>query len=356
MSSVPNILDKLFYNISSGFHNKNEFIKQAIKLGINKEEAAEYYDNQATNQINKPTIDARKYSRIISPSYMYSVQMDLADVVKNNVLNSNVKYLLFIIDVYSRKLWIMPLKSKKSNVILPIIEEWIKKHKPKNITTDPGLEFTNNKFKQLLKDNNITLWLSRPKHKNQTAIVERAIRTIRSKVKKYMDAYNTKVWIDVLDDIVDNYNNSVHKSLGLTPNQMANVDSKFLVDNLEYNHSNNLYEIGDKVRKLIKHNIFDKEGDKYSKTIYTIDKIEGNRIYLNDSKDKNDYYLPRELLKINKAAHPKPIERINRETKLAIARRIKSERFSPMTKEEKLNIGLAKSRSRRQLKAVNYKY
>ena len=337
-----NILSELFYDVNRGFQNKNDFIKQAKLLGISKEEAAEYYDNQATNQINKPVV--QKYSKIVSPQYMFSVQMDLADVVKNHVLNGHIKYLLFIIDVFSRKLWIIPLKSKKSDKVLSVLKEWINEHKPKNITTDPGLEFANNKFKQFLKEKNIKLWLSRAGHKNQTAIVERVIRTIRNKIKKYLDAYNTKVWIDVLNDIVDNYNNTVHKSLGITPNEMANSGEKKI--NV-FNTEDNEYEVGDKVRKLIKHNIFDKEGDKYSKTIYTVHKINGNRIFLNDSKGENDYYLPRELLKIEKAENPTPIERENRETKLAKARKIKSEKYRALTKEEKLNIGLAKNRSRR---------
>ena len=83
--------------------------------------------------------------------------------------------------------------------------------------TDAGTEFINKKTQELLKQNKIEWFQSQNETKAQ--IVERFNRTLKDRMYKYFTANNTKRWIDVLPDLVHNYNNSYHRSIKMTPVQ-----------------------------------------------------------------------------------------------------------------------------------------
>ena len=105
-------------------------------------------------------------------------------------------------------------------------------------------------------------------------VAERAIRTIKTRLQKYFTEKNTKKWIDVLDDFVDNYNHTPHRSIKMAPQAVSheNRDQVFntLYPNIDVKVKPRL-KIGDKCRILLEKEIFEKGYTKnWSNEIYEI--------------------------------------------------------------------------------------
>ena len=87
--------------------------------------------------------------------------------------------------------------------------------KPNKIWVDKGSEFYNNSFTKWLKDNGIEMYST--KNGGKSVIAEKFIRTLKTKIYKYMTAISENVYIDKLDDIVKDYNNKYHTSIKMKP-------------------------------------------------------------------------------------------------------------------------------------------
>ena len=86
--------------------------------------------------------------------------------------------------------------------------------KPNKIWVDQGSEFYNNAFKDFLKINNIKMYSTCNKY---NVVAEKFIRNLKNKIFKHMSAFSKNVYFDVLDDIVNKYNNTVHRSIKMKP-------------------------------------------------------------------------------------------------------------------------------------------
>ena len=80
---------------------------------------------------------------------------------------------------------------------------------------DQGSEFYNQSFQDFLKINNIEMYLTY--NDGKSVVAERFIRTLKNKIYKHMTTISKNVYIDVLDDIVNKYNNTVHKTIKMKP-------------------------------------------------------------------------------------------------------------------------------------------
>ena len=80
--------------------------------------------------------------------------------------------------------------------------------KPKKIWVDKGSEYYNSSFKKWLKDNDIEMYSIH--NEGKSVVVERFIRTLKNKIYKYMTSISKHMYIDKLDDIVDEYSNAYH--------------------------------------------------------------------------------------------------------------------------------------------------
>lgn len=150
-------------------------------------------------------------------------QLDLMNVISfHPESNDGFKYLLVIMDVFSRKLALVPLYDKSSKETADATELLFMTtgRIPKSIATDSGREFKGNHFKDLCRKYGIKQYYTIPNITHAT-IAERVIKTLRIKIGKYMLHYGTTRYADVLGDIVDGYNNSVHSTIELSPNDAA---------------------------------------------------------------------------------------------------------------------------------------
>ena len=116
--------------------------------------------------------------------------------------------------------------------------------KPKKIWVDKGSEFYNNSFKKLLKGNDIEMYSIH--NKGKSVVAERFIRTLKTKINKYMTSISENVYIDKLDDIVNKYNNTCHRAMKMKPVDVKN--NTFIDSSKKVNDKDPKFKVGDHVR------------------------------------------------------------------------------------------------------------
>ena len=168
-----------------------------------------------------------KQPRTYNPYYVYrpraQVQADLIDMIAYGGQNDNVKHLLLLVDLFSRKCWVLPLINKTGEAVRDALTTWLnsddmRQRPPKIFRSDSGTEFKNRWVSELLRSKRIKQQFASGTSKASYA--ERANKTLEIMVNKYITQRQSFRYIDVLDDIVQSYNSRGHRSLdGMTPNE-----------------------------------------------------------------------------------------------------------------------------------------
>ena len=181
--------------------------------------------------------------------------VDLADMQSLSRKNKGIKYLLYAIDLYGKYAFVMPLKDKKGISIVNAFNKIIKQsnRKPNKIWVDQGGEFHNNVFEKWLSDNDINMYSTY--NEGKSVVAERFIRTLKNKLYKHMTATGKNVYYDVLDDVVNKYNNTKHSTIKMEPIDVKN-NKRVYID--ELNEKDSKFKVGDRVRISKFKNIFAK--------------------------------------------------------------------------------------------------
>ena len=142
------------------------------------------------------------------------------------------------------------MKDKKGATITNAFQSILdsSKRKPNKIWVDQGSEFYNNVFKKWLKDNDISMYSTY--NEGKSVVAERFIRTLKNQIYKHMTAISKNVYFDVLDDIVDEYNNTYHKTIKMKPIDVGDdsfVEYNGIAFNEESNEKDPKFEVGDHV-------------------------------------------------------------------------------------------------------------
>ena len=212
--------------------------------------------------------------------------LDLADMQSLSKKNKGVKYLLCAIDLYSKYVFAIPLKDKKGISIVNAFNKIIKQsnRKPNKIWVDQGGEFYNNVFEKWLSDNDINMYSTY--NEGESVVAETFIRTLKNKLYKHVTATGKNVYYDVLDDVVNKYNNTKHSTIEMKPIDVKN-NKRVYID--EHNEKDSKFKVGDRVRISRYKNIFAKRyAPKWSSEIFIDNKINDTVPYTYNLKDLND--------------------------------------------------------------------
>ena len=131
---------------------------------------------------------------------------------------------------------------KRSNVFKKILSD--SNRKPNKTWVDQVSEFYNNPFKDVLKINSIEMYSTYNERKS--VVAERFIRTLKNKIFKHMTAISKNVYFDVLDDILNKYNNTIHKTIKLKPIDVTG--DSYAEYNEDFNKKDPKFKFGDHVR------------------------------------------------------------------------------------------------------------
>ena len=223
---------------------------------------------QLANEIHKPVRRKFEKRRVIITGKNSNSPVDntwtadLVDMQPYSRWNRGYKYLLTVLDVFSKYAWVVPIKDKKGETITKAFKVIVGKRKPVYLWTDKGTEFYNSDFKEYLKENGITLYSTQNVEKS--SVIERFNRTLKSKMFKQFTIQNSTVFTDILPQIVEEYNNTYHSTIKMTPKE-ASLKKSESIAHLNSYHDESFpkfkkpsFKEGDKVRISKYRGIFDK--------------------------------------------------------------------------------------------------
>ena len=233
---------------------------------------------QDTYTLHKPARRNFKRNCVIVGGIDEQWQMDLADMQSLKQYNDEYRYLLVCIDVFSKYAWIVPIKSKTGPALVEAFKVILSSgRKPHKIMTDQGTEFFNKPFQTLLKNEDIQLFNTF--NETKASIVERVIRTFKTKMWRYFTAKKTMRYLNILPDLVYSYNHSEHRSIGRPPALVNSENEGEVFRTLYRNVLDNVqpvkykFKIGDQVRiSKIKRKFEKGYLPNYSKEIFTVSK------------------------------------------------------------------------------------
>ena len=188
--------------------------------------------------------------------------------------NNGIKYLLMVIDVFSKYGWIVPLKSKTGVDVANALSKIFIERRCSKMWVDKGKEFCNKHVKAL------DIQLYSTENEEKSCVVERWNRTMKEKMFKYFSANNTKKYIDILDEMVNNYNNTKHSSIKMTPVEASNKKNKNRVwlnlnGKTRTNPVEPKFSVGDKVRITKKKSNFEKGfTPRWTEEVFTVLQIQ----------------------------------------------------------------------------------
>jgi hypothetical protein len=175
------------------------------------------------------TLHTQKRKSFVRNKYIVSNiddlwQADLAILKNISKYNDGVKYLLVVVDVFSKYSWLRPLKNKAAKEVNDAFESIFKAEgrKPRDIQCDKGREFVSVASAKFFKQRGIHFYTTRNPD-TKAAVVERFIKTIKTRLWRYFTHKNTFRYVDVIQDLVRAYNNTVHSSTKMAP---ADVNDK----------------------------------------------------------------------------------------------------------------------------------
>ena len=278
--------------------------KVKFGMGVKKKDLAE--------ELHKPIRRKFKKRRVLVNGIDKIWAADLVDMQAFAKFNLGVKYLLAAIDVFSKYGWLIPLKDKTGKSVASALKHIFEERKPEKMWVDKGKEFYNKDVKDLIE-------LYSTENEEKASVVERWIRTMKEKMCKYFSAKSTNVYINVLPDLVKEYNNTRHSSIKMMRVKAIIKENELTVwrnlypEHLEIHDIKPKFSVGDKVRISKKKKTFEK-GDttRWTEEIFTIVEVKHTLPItykiadLNGEEIKGTFYEPelqktcQELLRIEK--------------------------------------------------------
>ena len=184
--------------------------KQKLGLGV------ENHNNILSEELHKSKRKNYPRRNIIVNHIDEIFAADLVEMQKFTKLNKGYRYLLTCIDIFSKYCWVISLKDKKGINVKNALEKIFKQRSPKFLWTDRGTEFYNKQVHDLLNENNIKLY-STNNSEIKSSVVERFNRTFKNMMYKKFTENNNTIFYNILDELVNNYNNKYHSTIKMTP-------------------------------------------------------------------------------------------------------------------------------------------
>ena len=248
--------------------------KKRFGWGLSETEKKKKKFSTLAEELHKPVKRKFNKRRVMVNGIDKIWAADLADMKAFEKDNDGYTFLLMVIDIFSKYGWIVPLKNKKGVNVAKALENIFQERKPKKLWTDKGAEFYNKDVKKLLD-------IYSTENEEKSSIVERWIRTMKEKMWKYFTDNNTYRYIDILPDLVKDYNNTVHTSIKMTPIEASKKENELTVwrnlypDRYKIHNLQPKFSVGDEVRITKKKKVFEKGyTTRWTEEIFTIKKIQ----------------------------------------------------------------------------------
>ena len=186
---------------------------------------------------------------------------DLVEVQRLAKHNRGIRYLLTVVDVLSKYAWVQPLKTKTGVALVRAFEKIVRQGRhPNRLQTDRGKEFYNRTSQRWVDEQDIQHFFTEGDAK--ASVVERFNRTLKERLYRYLTTANTLRFDDVLPELVQGYNATRHRSIGMPPQDVTwdNEEAvwKRLYSKRLKGQKKPQFKVGDHVRLNAIHRTFEK--------------------------------------------------------------------------------------------------
>jgi transposase InsO family protein len=287
-----NLIDRLYNDPAYGFVGQEKLYRRAKALNreITHKDIKDYYDSRVDIQrfkLQKPNYEQFK---IASPN-PDSWQIDLAFWFKKTILTC--------ININSRLGYAAIVSNKQAKTVIEALEVFVKANKPSIITSDNGKEFMARAVQRFFKDKGIEHYNNEAGDHYTMGKIERFNRTIKQRLMQIPNREDLTP--KLLKAVIDNYNTSEHRSIGMTPKEAkGHVAANENDHNQEVMQKlNNELDIGASVLYRLQKGTFDKEDARWSKAVYEIVDIDGYKVQIRSKNGKRLYKRPNDLKIVN---------------------------------------------------------
>lgn len=234
-------LENLYYDPShyAGYSSVNN-LSRAAKTNFEPNEIVDWLKSQDAYTLHRPI--RRKFPRL-----HYNVtniddlwEADLIELRNLKSYNDGYCYLLVVIDVLSKFVWVEPLRDKTGSTVEKAFQNILSRSGgrfPVYVQTDKGKEFIARPLQKFLEEKDIRFRVTRnPDIK--ASVVERFNRTLKERMWRYFTHKNSRRYIDVLQSIVRAYNHTVHSTIKMQPAVVTRENARIAHENMNRRWNN----------------------------------------------------------------------------------------------------------------------
>ena len=299
IESEDSKIDLEKYYEQFNFPASSTFVKQLKNEGIKitKKEIDDFLASRVEQQQTTIQPNRKKLlGKIVSYRPLSLIQMDIFDMQNFARTNKGYKYILCIIDVFTRKVWTYKMMKKVNDNVQEsfkdfLLKSGIQNNTPSILMSDNDGTFTNDTFQFILEKNKIIHQPNIIDDHHALGLIDRFARTIKTIFTRlFLQPGNNGNWIDHIDKIVANYNNNGHTAIdNIKPNDAFLKKNLKKIYNINYekslfNISVSDIDVNDKVRIKLKGKFRKGTDARYTDEVYTVTKVRGNSITLDDDK------------------------------------------------------------------------
>ena len=212
-------LQQVYYNARSpGSYGGVEALRRVSQQ--KRAHVQDWLEYQEAYTLHKARRGVKKFARrpTIVGGIDHQWQADLIDLPKLKKANDGYRYMLTVIDVFSKYAWIRLLKDKTGNALVKAMKAIFAQdgRKPAQLQTDKGTEFMNRTFQRFLRDQQIDFFTSENED-IKGAVIERFNRTLKDRLWRYFTYHQSLRYVEAVPLLMKAYNRSFHRSIKRAP-------------------------------------------------------------------------------------------------------------------------------------------
>lgn len=247
---------------------------------VTSKEIKDWLQSNPEYSKHRKVFQVKQRPRVIVSGIDDQFEADLASFDNADLVQANdgCKYMLVVIDVFSRYLWVRGLENKKVETVLEAFDDIFKNSKrlPRRLRTDRGTEFTSKKTRKFMSERGISQMFT--SNEVQANYAERVIQTLKKKIFSFLRMNNSQRYIDVLQDLVTSYNNTWHHGIRELPAKVSKQNEKRLwwqmywpVERKWNQRQDFVFSVGDFVRISLRKTAFGREySDKFTGEVFEV--------------------------------------------------------------------------------------
>jgi len=175
--------------------------------GKSRQHVIDFLSGQDGYTLHKPIRTKFQRRKVFSKGIANLVQADLVDLTIIVRYNDGYRFLLTATDVFTKMAWVIPLKTKSGREVASAFDRILKDRRFNMLQTDKGTDFMNVHFRRLMSEYTVHHYMSENEDL-KASVVERFNRTLKEHMFRYFSAHQTRRYLNVLDDLIESYNNT----------------------------------------------------------------------------------------------------------------------------------------------------